>query len=167
MFLWKEVQCSIKVPWGLLLYFRSGLVIGYFLYVFLGDLFVSRRVSLMAFCFLNSVFFCIICGWVGMGWQFASLVGSHLYSFATLQQFVAEPRGQSVYLLAKYWHGHSLLQQSTFDEGTSENVQVISDEIIDRALELMMNPFWLVLYAEQKLLDVRNEEKMQILMVPK
>jgi len=63
-------------------------------------------------------------------------------------------------LLAKYWHGHSLLQQSTFDEGTSENVQVISDEIIDRALELMMNPFWLVLYAEQKLLDVRNEEKM-------
>lgn len=58
------------------------------------------------------------------------------------------------------------MQQSTFDEDTTENVQVIYVEIIDLELELV-NPFWLVSYAEQKLLDVCNEEqKMKILVVP-
>lgn len=50
------------------------------------------------------------------------------------------------------------MQQSTFDEDTTENFQVIYVEIIDLELELV-NPFWLVSYAEQKLLDVCNEEQ--------
>ncbi|KAK7363148.1 hypothetical protein VNO77_05279 [Canavalia gladiata] len=75
---------------------------------------------------------------------------------------LAEAQGY-IYLMAKDQHGCRFLQRM-FDEGTREDVQVIFNEIIDHAVELMMNPFGN--YLMQKLLDVCNEEqRMQILLI--
>ncbi|MED6170345.1 hypothetical protein PIB30_030061, partial [Stylosanthes scabra] len=75
---------------------------------------------------------------------------------------LAEARGY-IYLIAKDQHGCRFLQR-TFEEGTSEDVQVIFNEIIDHVVELMMNPFGN--YLMQKLLDVCSEEqRMQILLI--
>ncbi|KAK7376826.1 hypothetical protein VNO80_02243 [Phaseolus coccineus] len=50
----------------------------------------------------------------------------------------------SLYLIAKYWKGHSFLQESTSDEDTQENVQGIYVEVIyDCELELICNCFQL------------------------
>ncbi|KAF2291536.1 hypothetical protein GH714_025269 [Hevea brasiliensis] len=47
--------------------------------------------------------------------------------------------------------------QRIFDEGTSEDVQIIFNEIIDHVVTLMLKPFGN--YVIQKLLDVCNEEQ--------
>ncbi|GAB4845053.1 hypothetical protein Ancab_038458 [Ancistrocladus abbreviatus] len=66
-----------------------------------------------------------------------------------------EARG-SIYLIAKDQHGCRFLQKK-FDEGSSEDVQIIFNEIIDHVVELMMNPFGN--YLIQKLLDVCDEDQ--------
>ncbi|XP_031094200.1 pumilio homolog 1-like [Ipomoea triloba] len=64
--------------------------------------------------------------------------------------------------MAKDQYGCRFLQR-IFDEGTPRDVQIIYDEIIDHAVELMMNPFGN--YLMQKLLEVCNEEqRTQILL---
>lgn len=64
--------------------------------------------------------------------------------------------------MAKDQYGCRFLQR-IFDEGTPRDVQIIYDEIIDHAVELMMNPFGN--YLMQKLLEVCNEDqRMQILL---
>ncbi|XP_042494864.1 pumilio domain-containing protein C4G8.03c-like isoform X2 [Macadamia integrifolia] len=68
-----------------------------------------------------------------------------------------------IYFIAKDQHGCRFLQKK-FDEGTTEDVEMIFDEIIVHVVELMMNPFGN--YLMQKLLDVCTEEqKMQILLM--
>eukprot|EP00268_Persea_americana_P059230 TRINITY_DN7245_c0_g2_i3.p1 TRINITY_DN7245_c0_g2~~TRINITY_DN7245_c0_g2_i3.p1 ORF type:complete len:829 (-),score=172.02 TRINITY_DN7245_c0_g2_i3:376-2862(-) len=68
-----------------------------------------------------------------------------------------------IYFIAKDQHGCRFLQRK-FDEGTPQDIQMIFNEIIDHAIELMMNPFGN--YLMQKLLDVCTEEqRMQILLV--
>lgn len=61
-----------------------------------------------------------------------------------------------IYHIAKDQHGCRFLQRM-FDEGTSRDVQIIYNEIIDHVVELMMNPFGN--YLMQKLLEVCNEEQ--------
>ncbi|KAI3448260.1 hypothetical protein Pfo_004925 [Paulownia fortunei] len=74
---------------------------------------------------------------------------------------LAEAQG-NIYHMAKDQHGCRFLQRM-FDEGTSLDVQIIFNEIIDHAVELMMNPFGN--YLMQKLLEVCNEEqRMHILL---
>ncbi|XP_073048794.1 uncharacterized protein [Primulina eburnea] len=74
---------------------------------------------------------------------------------------LAEARGY-IYHIAKDQHGCRFLQK-IFDEGTSRDVQIIYNEIIDHVVELMMNPFGN--YLVQKLLGVCNEEqRMNILL---
>ncbi|KAH6766997.1 pumilio 7 [Perilla frutescens var. hirtella] len=73
---------------------------------------------------------------------------------------LAEAQGY-IYHIAKDQQGCRFLQRM-FDEGTSIDVQIIFIEIIDHAVELMMNPFGN--YLMQKLLEVCNEEqRMHIL----
>ncbi|KAK4491217.1 hypothetical protein RD792_001950, partial [Penstemon davidsonii] len=73
---------------------------------------------------------------------------------------VAEAQGY-IYHMAKDQNGCRFLQRM-FDEGTSRDVQIIFNEIIDHVVELMMNPFGN--YLMQKLLEVCNEEqRMHIL----
>ncbi|XP_057803036.1 pumilio homology domain family member 4-like isoform X2 [Salvia miltiorrhiza] len=73
---------------------------------------------------------------------------------------LAEAQGY-IYHIAKDQQGCRFLQRM-FDEGTSIDVQIIFNEIIDHAVELMMNPFGN--YLMQKLLEVCNEEqRMHIL----
>eukprot|EP00268_Persea_americana_P059224 TRINITY_DN7245_c0_g1_i1.p1 TRINITY_DN7245_c0_g1~~TRINITY_DN7245_c0_g1_i1.p1 ORF type:complete len:811 (-),score=137.71 TRINITY_DN7245_c0_g1_i1:311-2743(-) len=68
-----------------------------------------------------------------------------------------------IYYIAKDQHGCRFLQRK-FDEGTLQDVQMIFNEIIDHAIELMMNPFGN--YLMQKLLDVCTEEqRMQLILV--
>ncbi|KAI3789023.1 hypothetical protein L2E82_01807 [Cichorium intybus] len=67
-----------------------------------------------------------------------------------------------IFLMAKDQHGCRLLQK-IFDDGNSQHVQIVFDEIIGHVVELMINPFGN--YLMQKLLEVCNEEqRMQILM---
>ncbi|KAK4438193.1 putative pumilio7, chloroplastic [Sesamum alatum] len=74
---------------------------------------------------------------------------------------LAEAQGY-IYHIAKDQHGCRFLQRM-FDEGTSQDVQIIFNEIIDHVVELMMNPFGN--YLMQKLLEVCNEEqRMHILL---
>ncbi|XP_042063135.1 uncharacterized protein LOC121807017 [Salvia splendens] len=61
-----------------------------------------------------------------------------------------------IYDIAKDQHGCRFLQK-IFEEGTSQDVQIIFNEIIDHVLELMVNPFGN--YLMQKLLEVCNEEQ--------
>lgn len=73
---------------------------------------------------------------------------------------LAEAQGY-IYHIAKDQQGCRFLQRM-FDEGTSIDVQIIFNEIIDHAVELMMNPFGN--YLMQKLLEVCSEEqRMHIL----
>lgn len=67
-----------------------------------------------------------------------------------------------IYHMAKDQHGCRFLQRM-FDEGTSQDVQIIFNEIIDHVVELMMNPFGN--YLMQKLLEVCDEQqRMHILL---
>ncbi|KAL8521103.1 hypothetical protein ACS0TY_011592 [Phlomoides rotata] len=67
-----------------------------------------------------------------------------------------------IYQMAKDQHGCRFLQKM-FDEGTSQDVQTIFNEIIDHVVELMMNPFGN--YLMQKLLEVCDEQqRMHILL---
>ena len=68
---------------------------------------------------------------------------------------ITEAQGY-IYDIAKDQHGCRFLQK-IFDEGTSQDVQIIFNEIIDHVLELMVNPFGN--YLMQKLLEVCNEEQ--------
>lgn len=71
-----------------------------------------------------------------------------------------EARGH-IYQMAKDQQGCRFLQR-VFAEGTSRDVQIIFNEIIGHAVELMMTPFGN--YLMQKLLDVCSEDqKMHIL----
>ncbi|KAL8553565.1 hypothetical protein ACS0TY_002032 [Phlomoides rotata] len=73
---------------------------------------------------------------------------------------LTEARGY-MYHMAKDQQGCRFLQR-VFDEGTPRDVQIIFNEIIDHAVELMMTPFGN--YLMQKLLEVCTEEqKMHIL----
>ncbi|KAL1557828.1 putative pumilio 8, chloroplastic isoform X1 [Salvia divinorum] len=73
---------------------------------------------------------------------------------------LAEAQGY-IYHIAKDQQGCRFLQRM-FDDGNSLDVQIIFNEIIDHAVELMMNPFGN--YLMQKLLEVCNEEqRMHIL----
>ncbi|KAG8368681.1 hypothetical protein BUALT_Bualt15G0071000 [Buddleja alternifolia] len=67
-----------------------------------------------------------------------------------------------IYHIAKDQHGCRFLQRM-FDEGTSQDVQIIFNEIIDHVVELMMNPFGN--YLMQKLLEVCNEEQRMIILL--
>ncbi|XP_021639036.2 putative pumilio homolog 7, chloroplastic isoform X2 [Hevea brasiliensis] len=62
----------------------------------------------------------------------------------------------NIYLMAQDQNGCRWLQR-IFDEGTSEDVQIIFNEIIDHVVTLMLKPFGN--YVIQKLLDVCNEEQ--------
>ncbi|KAI3445727.1 hypothetical protein Pfo_002392 [Paulownia fortunei] len=74
---------------------------------------------------------------------------------------LAEAQGY-IHHIAKDQHGCRFLQRM-FDEGTSQDVQIIFNEIIDHVVELMMNPFGN--YLMQKLLEVCHEEqRMHILL---
>ncbi|RAL39591.1 hypothetical protein DM860_003124 [Cuscuta australis] len=67
-----------------------------------------------------------------------------------------------IYEIAKDQHGCRFLQRM-FDEGSRQDVKTIFNEIIDHAVELMMNPFGN--YLMQKLLEVCNEEqRMEIIL---
>ncbi|KAL1564655.1 hypothetical protein AAHA92_06968 [Salvia divinorum] len=68
---------------------------------------------------------------------------------------ITEAQGY-IHDIAKDQHGCRFLQK-IFEEGTSRDVQIIFDEIIDHVLELMVNPFGN--YLMQKLLEVCNEEQ--------
>ncbi|XP_028117912.1 uncharacterized protein LOC114315496 [Camellia sinensis] len=61
-----------------------------------------------------------------------------------------------MYFMAKDQHGCRFLQK-IFDEGTSQDVQIIFNEIINHVVELMMNSFGN--YLMQKLLEVCSEEQ--------
>ncbi|XP_023751136.1 putative pumilio homolog 8, chloroplastic [Lactuca sativa] len=66
-----------------------------------------------------------------------------------------------IFMMAKDQHGCRLLQK-IFDDGNSQHVQIVFNEIIGHVIELMINPFGN--YLMQKLLEVCNEEqRMQIL----
>ncbi|KAI7745433.1 hypothetical protein M8C21_015021 [Ambrosia artemisiifolia] len=65
--------------------------------------------------------------------------------------------------MAKDQHGCRLLQK-IFDDGNTQNVQIVFDEVIGHVVELMINPFGN--YLMQKLLEVCNEEqRMHILTI--
>ncbi|XP_042012641.1 pumilio homolog 5-like isoform X1 [Salvia splendens] len=82
------------------------------------------------------------------------------FSRPTKFSSLAEAQGY-IYHIAKDQQGCRFLQRM-FDDGTSVDVQIIFNEIIDHAVELMMNPFGN--YLMQKLLEVCNEEqRMHIL----
>ncbi|XP_073124190.1 uncharacterized protein [Henckelia pumila] len=85
------------------------------------------------------------------------------YSFSLPSKFSSLSEAQGyIYHIAKDQHGCRFLQRM-FDEGTSRDVQIIYNEIIDHVVELMMNPFGN--YLMQKLLEVCNEEqRMNILL---
>ncbi|KAF6140699.1 hypothetical protein GIB67_013992 [Kingdonia uniflora] len=75
---------------------------------------------------------------------------------------LSEVRGY-IYFIAKDQNGCRFLQRK-FDEGGSQELQIIFNEIIDHVVELMMNPFGN--YLMQKLFDVCNEEqRMQIILM--
>ncbi|XP_038715827.1 putative pumilio homolog 7, chloroplastic isoform X2 [Tripterygium wilfordii] len=75
---------------------------------------------------------------------------------------LAEVQGY-IYAMAQDQNGCRFLQRM-FDEGTSQDVQIILDEVIDHVVELTMKPFGN--YLVQKLLDVCNEgQRMQILLM--
>lgn len=74
---------------------------------------------------------------------------------------LAEVQG-SIYFLAKDQQGCRFLQK-IFDEGSSQDVQIIFNEIIDHIVELMMDPFGN--YLVQKLLDVGSEEQRMLIVV--
>ncbi|KAM7516810.1 hypothetical protein LguiA_006393 [Lonicera macranthoides] len=74
---------------------------------------------------------------------------------------LAEVQG-SIYFLAKDQQGCRFLQK-IFDEGSSQDVQIIFNEIIDHIVELMMDPFGN--YLIQKLLDVGSEEQRMLIVV--
>ncbi|KAL1544374.1 pumilio 5-like isoform X1 [Salvia divinorum] len=83
------------------------------------------------------------------------------FSRPTKFSSLAEAQGY-IYHIAKDQQGCRFLQRM-FDDGTSVDVQIIFNEIIDHAVELMMNPFGN--YLMQKLLEVCNEEqRMHILL---
>ncbi|XP_062098028.1 putative pumilio homolog 7, chloroplastic [Humulus lupulus] len=68
-----------------------------------------------------------------------------------------------IHYIAKDQYGCRTLQM-LFDQGTSKDVQIIFDGIIDHVVELSMNPFGN--YLVQKLLDVCcKEQKLQIVLV--
>ncbi|XP_057975498.1 uncharacterized protein LOC131162902 [Malania oleifera] len=72
---------------------------------------------------------------------------------------LAEVQG-CMYFIAKDQHGCRFLQK-IFEEGNSQDIQAIFEEIIDHIVELMMNPFGN--YLVQKLLEVCNEkQRLQI-----
>ncbi|KAL9396271.1 hypothetical protein Peur_010524 [Populus x canadensis] len=77
-------------------------------------------------------------------------------SFTSLNEF----RGY-VYLMAQDQNG-CLFLQKIFEEGTSQDVELIFDEIIGHIVELMLKPFGN--YVVQKLLDV-CDEKHRLLIV--
>ncbi|KAF7829929.1 putative pumilio-like protein 7, chloroplastic [Senna tora] len=65
-----------------------------------------------------------------------------------------------VYNLAKDQNGCRFLQRMV-DKGSSEDMQIVFEGIVDNVVELMMDPFGN--YLVQKLLDVcREEQKLQI-----
>ncbi|KAG6406782.1 hypothetical protein SASPL_134393 [Salvia splendens] len=68
---------------------------------------------------------------------------------------LAEAQG-FIHDIAKDQHGCRILQR-IFEQGTSQDVQIIFIEIIDHVVELMVNPFGN--YLMQKLLEVCNEEQ--------
>ncbi|KAG6409156.1 hypothetical protein SASPL_132190 [Salvia splendens] len=68
---------------------------------------------------------------------------------------LAEAQG-FIHDIAKDHHGCRILQR-IFEHGTSQDVQIIFNEIIDHVVELMVNPFGN--YLMQKLLEVCNEEQ--------
>jgi hypothetical protein len=75
---------------------------------------------------------------------------------------LAEVQGY-IYLIAKDQYGCRLLQK-VFDEGTSQDVQIIFNEIVSHVGELATDTFGN--YLVQKLLDVCSEEqRMQIVLM--
>ncbi|XP_015571609.2 putative pumilio homolog 7, chloroplastic [Ricinus communis] len=68
---------------------------------------------------------------------------------------LSEVQGK-IYLMAQDQNGCRWLQR-IFDEGTSQDIQIIFNEIIDHVVELMLKPFGN--YVIQKFLDVCNEEQ--------
>ncbi|KAM2323045.1 hypothetical protein PS1_019926 [Malus domestica] len=68
---------------------------------------------------------------------------------------LAEVQGY-IYFIAKDQYGCRFLQRM-LDEGTSQDLQLIFDKIINHVFELMTNPFGN--YLMQKLLDVCNEQQ--------
>ncbi|EPS63432.1 hypothetical protein M569_11350, partial [Genlisea aurea] len=74
---------------------------------------------------------------------------------------LAEVRGY-IYHMAKDQHGCRFLQR-VFDEGTSQDVQMIFDEINAHSIELMMNPFGN--YLMQKLLEICNEDQIMVILL--
>ncbi|KAJ1377439.1 Pumilio, RNA binding domain [Sesbania bispinosa] len=68
-----------------------------------------------------------------------------------------------MYPLAKDQNGCRFLQKMV-DEGTSEDMQIVFNGVIDNVVELMMDPFGN--YLVQKLLDVcREEQRLQIVLM--
>lgn len=92
---------------------------------------------------------------------------SRLRSYSTLSM---QPTNSSllglqgiIYFMAKDQYGCRFLQKK-FDEGTTQDVQLIFNEIIDHVVELMVNPFGN--YLVQKLMEVCSEEqRMQIVLM--
>ncbi|KAK6135394.1 hypothetical protein DH2020_030905 [Rehmannia glutinosa] len=83
------------------------------------------------------------------------------FSLPSKYSSLAEVQGY-IYHIAKDQNGCRFLQRM-FDEGTSQDVQIILNEIINHVVELMMNPFGN--YLMQKLLEVCNEEqRMHVLL---
>ncbi|KAL3514123.1 hypothetical protein ACH5RR_026840 [Cinchona calisaya] len=67
-----------------------------------------------------------------------------------------------IYPMCKHQLGCRFLQR-IFDEGTSQDVQIIFTEIIDHVVELMVDPF--ANYLMQKLLDVCSEEQKLVIVL--
>lgn len=97
------------------------------------------------------------------GIQESGLGGRMYFPFSQPLKLTSLGEAQGyIYHIAKDQHGCRFLQRM-FDEGTPRDVQIIFNEIIDHAVELMMNPFGN--YLMQKLLEVCNEEqRMEILL---
>lgn len=83
------------------------------------------------------------------------------FSMQSKCSFLAESQGY-IYNMATDQHGCRFLQR-IFDEGTSQDMQMIFEEIIDHVVELMMNPFGN--YLMQKFLEKCHEsQRRRILM---
>lgn len=67
-----------------------------------------------------------------------------------------------IYPMCKHQLGCRFLQR-IFDEGSSQDVQIIFTEIIDHVVELMVDPF--ANYLIQKLLDVCSEEQKLVIVL--
>lgn len=133
------------------LYLPSGLTIWYIFLCILSNLSVSNSFSNGLFLKLWFIF-SIILGWVRMVWVsflfrcFPTII--HCRTLRLVHIFTCRIFAWPQFPSTKnIWRG------------SPENVQVISAEIIDRELEILMNPLWLVSFGEHRLWDICNEEQ--------